>query len=198
VLTFLIGLCFSIAQTPNETQRPQQAGNAERGRYADVVRRCEALSPVELHAFLGKLACQKDYQRLAAIYASDFPLHEWAAGEAARVMESDRVVEFCRKFEVGSANWQAAFYSLHYQPKRKVIPYVKEMAKSRYPEIRYLCYRMCIVERWEELLQEAIKDKHNHHLLGLPNIGDDEATLGQVATKYIRLFGARPDQRKTD
>jgi len=64
---------------------------------------------------------------LEAIYKEDFPYSHWAAGEACRVFETDKVVGFCKKFEINSPNWREAFLALDNHPKKKVIRYIKEV-----------------------------------------------------------------------
>jgi hypothetical protein len=152
------------------------------------VEHCKGLSAVDTNKFLVKLANRKDFKALEAIYKEDFPYSHWAAGEACRVFETDKVVGFCKKFEINSPNWREAFLALDNHPKKKVIRYIKEVAKSKNPEVRFVCYKLCLNAGWNDLLKQAKGDVDKMDILPFPNQGRDEMTIGQVAKKYIRYM----------
>src|SRR5262249_1246908 len=126
-----------------QTGQVNPSGPSEEARVARIVSHCRELKPVELHVYLVGLADKKDFAALTASHQDGFNLSHWGVGEMARVMESKKVVAFCKSFPEGSEKWCAAFESLHYHPKREVLGFIKSMSVSPDPVIRYYCYRVC-------------------------------------------------------
>jgi hypothetical protein len=157
----------------------------------DLVDYCKSLCPNKADSYrkyIIKLADKNDFQALRAIYNSDFTFSSWAAGEAARVMNSSKVVEFCQQFELGSANWQEALMALRYHPKKHVISYVKKCATQGDPLVRYFCYKLCLNTGWDDLAEKAKEDLHSDAGLGFPNLPDQ--SLANWAKFYLEKCAA--------
>jgi hypothetical protein len=150
-----------------------------------IIENCKKLDPIELNSYLRLLADKGDLEALSAVYKADFPFSSWAAGEVARITDSESVVDFCRSFETGSPNWRAVFHALDSHPKENVIDYIRETANCNSPIVRSFCYVICMRSGWDDLLEYAMNDRHNATLLVLPNQVNDELTIGLVAEKYI-------------
>ncbi|MBI1916598.1 MAG: hypothetical protein HYS12_17960 [Planctomycetes bacterium] len=158
-----------------------------------MIEGCKRMSPLDLDDFVGELGARRDFDALRAIYNSSFPCSSFAAGEYARRLEADKVVAFCNSLPLRSANcpllsanWRAAVYALRCHPRAKVIDYLRKLAESPSPDVRYLCYSVCMGERWGDLVEVARKDIDNYSEVNLPNLGEDELTIAQTARKYIQ------------
>jgi len=147
-----------------------------------VVSHAKTLSKEALTKFLEKLAEMKDFDSLAAICQSDLPNRGLAVRVYARCISSDKVIAFCANFPLESYEWRAAFWELQRHPKKKVIGYIKQIATSSNPEVRYLCYELCDQQEWGELEEYAKKDSRNKSWIFLNNVTE---TLGERASRYL-------------
>src|SRR5262249_50997864 len=137
-----------------------------------VVTFAKKLSESDLAKYLEELGKKRDFASLTAIYQSDIPNRGLAVGVYARYISSDKVVAFCTTFELRSWQWRAAFWQLHRHPKKKVIGYIKQIATSSLPEARFLCYEICRDKKWNDLLENALRDVHNSSVITLINVNE--------------------------
>jgi hypothetical protein len=179
-----MGLTFGQHGSLPTMPASQFAGPGE----SSLMQWCCALassSPGEFRVYLQSLARSGRFQELQAIWDSDLPFRGWAIEEWMKTISPSHAVPFCRGFQVGSSNWMAATMALRFHPKCWVSNYLKECASSPHPLARYACYKTCFIMGWDDLIAEAMVDLNNQTGLSLPN-NDSEASLGQMAERYLR------------
>jgi hypothetical protein len=163
-----------------------EAGRVYDPRLERLVASAGSMCRIELNALLQRLGRERDFNGLRAIYESDVPEADVAAGEYARRLSPEEAVRFCSSFPVDSWNWRSAFYALRDHPKPVVLPYVLEMSRSPKVHVRYYCYRLCIRAGWDELAPVAAQDLKNETSLKLPCLAEYERTIGDVAEQYLK------------
>src|SRR5437016_1313274 len=100
----LLGWTFvavSACSWGKDLQRTAGEQDPKQQRLNAVVQHCKALVPHHADVYshyLIKLAQDRDFEALKAIYDCDFTFSEWAAGETARILDSQKVVAFCQQF----------------------------------------------------------------------------------------------------
>lgn len=174
---------------------PPEAGS----RTQAIVEHCKNLRPLELYVYLKELGDRNDLASLTAVSRANFPGNSMAVEQIVRILETDKVVGYCRSLEVDSPHWQQAVLVLDYHPKQAVIGYIREMATSPIPIVRYYCYRVCMRAGWDDLVNYAELDLNNTSYVGfVPNQSDDEVTICQVAQKYLRSLEGRTTSQTTE
>jgi hypothetical protein len=156
----------------------------------DIVAYCKTLSYGDCQAFIERLGKMRRFADLEKIFNSDVDCESYAATVYASELSSTEVVAFCKKFPVGSANWESAFDVLGTHPRKHVIAYVKEIAHSRSPRIRALCYLVCTNTQWEDLIPIAQQDLSNIIVLYFDNLFPE--TLGRIAARYLQTCKRKP------
>ena len=186
-------LLFSPAGSTPRNERSKLEGTKKNAqiireqRTKKIVEYCRSLTPGEAgdyRQYLKRLGAAGDFEALQAIYNSNFTFSSWAAREAARAMESPKVVRFCQQFELGSSNWQEAVMGLQYHPKESVIGYVKNCVTNADPVVRHYCYQLCLVARWTDLAEYAKEDIHSNGVVVIPNWDDN--TLSGLSCHYLK------------
>jgi hypothetical protein len=152
-----------------------------------LIDHCRQLSPGEYIDFINQLGRNKELQSLHVIAWSDLPNSRYAVGVLATEIDDGKAVAFCKQFQTGSPRWRAAFWNLDAHRKDVVIDYVREMSKSADPEIRYICYQVCIKAKWGDLLRQAKNDLGSPTAIIQPGTILGE-TLGRVAALYVDIF----------
>jgi hypothetical protein len=152
----------------------------------DVVKFCAANEySVECVELINRLAEAKDAAALRRIIDADLGCSSWAVFHYAGLLDTKEALALCRRYEPLSSNWVSAFTSLGWRKKSDVIEYVKEVANSDHPYLRYYCYLVCEAQGWGELLELARQDLGSMIPLYLQGakIG---SVLGSTAYRYVR------------
>jgi hypothetical protein len=158
-------------------------------RLTDIVYHCGHLPMQDYISYVDELGRHKDFAALSAICRSDVPYNFLAAGAYAQYMDSDKVVSFCMQLPLSTWSWREAFSVLHKHPKEAVIGYIMQVATSKDPEVRAICYEVCQKAGWNDLRKHAEIDQHSKELLtspGTPLLG----TLGMYAKNYLESLQA--------
>jgi hypothetical protein len=150
----------------------------------EVVAYAKKLSLVEFIEYLSALGKAKDLAALTVIYNSDSRFSSFAAGEIVGILDPEKAVAFCANLELASLKWQDAVYGLRKHPKEKVIGYLKQIATSSDREARYICYCLCQLKGWDDLVPYARRDLGDGELMALPSMAAND-TLGKEALEYI-------------
>lgn len=161
-------------------------GDPQVTRADSVVEHAKNLTLQELVKYVNELGDQKNYGALKAIYLARFPQCEIAARKYCEILDDNSAVAFCASLELDSLPWRAAMFGLERHPKIKVIGYVKQVATSSLPSVRWCCYEVCRVAEWDDLMQQATQDLGRNEKLRVPMLF--ESTIGEVAQRYVDHF----------
>jgi hypothetical protein len=148
----------------------------------DIVEYCDSLTFTEYCRFVRELGKKKRLAELEKIFNSGVDHYSYAATIYALSLHDAQVIPFCKRFQVGSENWVAAFFVLDTRKREIVIQYIKQTVQSSSPRIRSLCYEICTRAKWQDLEEFAKKDISNKTQLPQAGIGE---TLGSIARRYI-------------
>jgi hypothetical protein len=192
MLVCVVG-CANVEDIAPPTHKRGDAGteaSKERERLEAIVSRYRFLAETQgpNRDFLEQLAKKGDFSALRAICQSDAPFNEFAAEHAVWALSPDAAIRFCRELIPGSHTWVAAVLALNRFPKTQVIGYIREMVTQDDPFIRYACYKLCSMNKWDDLAYYAEKDVNNNSFIGIPN-NPKEAFLGYVAINYLWALG---------
>lgn len=165
------------------------ADKAEDNRVKEIVAKFKELAAGDRGKFLRQLSAKRDVAGLTAIAKTDETFSEWAAGEAVKLVPSERVVAYIQQFRPGTATWEFAMYSTEKHPKEAIIEYVKTVRQQVYnprcdPRVQVCCYHLCRERGWDDLraaAQAALKDER---AITIPN--SDPETVGEAAQKYLK------------
>jgi hypothetical protein len=139
--------------------------------------------------FIDDLVARRRVRDLEAIARSQTPFHWCAAAGLVKLLDADQAISYCTSLELDSMNWQTAFLVLGSHPKDKVIGYVKQLATSADPGVRYWCYKLCRLAKWPDLLGAAQRDLKTTDPVGsVANVPWSAArvpTLDKEAAAYI-------------
>jgi hypothetical protein len=156
---------------------------AGKEKKKNVVEYAKKLTTKQLFEYIEELGRKKDYVSLLAILNANFVESEIAAEKYCEILDSEKAIVFCSNLDLGSIKWRAALVGLSNHPKKKVIGYIKQIATSSIPEVRWRCYTVCGRKKWDDLVEQAKTDLGNKSRIEIPKIF--ESTIGQVARRYI-------------
>jgi hypothetical protein len=162
---------------------------------ADAVKYSNTLSSREMITYAKDLADRKDFKSLRAIALADCKNSFIAARSLSEALPSTEAVAFCASLPINSMGWRGAMYGLRKHPKEQVIGYIKQLATSSLPDVRWCCYDVCQAESWDDLLENARNDLGNRARLNVPKLF--VSTIGEAANLYIEMLGKdRPKEKK--
>jgi hypothetical protein len=162
-------------------------------RDAVIIQHCNSLPRCEAIHYILTLGTRENRSVLRKLYSaegSERPVY--AALVAASTFEDEDIVQFCREFKVGSANWVSVFETLEDRPKAKIIAYIEEVCKTGDAQTRYHCYRVCLAKSWGDLIKYARADHDNATIV--------ESVFGGVALSveaglYVEEFDKKKDKK---
>jgi hypothetical protein len=192
-------LCLLL---PSDGRRPaQDESDSRMGETAIaavdpavLVAKCKKMDVSDYADFVKGLGMEHDFASLEVLYNAHGLDHSFAAAIACINMPDEKAVDFCRQFEEGSGNWEAAFSCLYPHSTKAVRDYVKKVAKSRKCYRLICCYDLCKEAHWDDLLEEAKRDSTDYveipyKWLNAP-IGLKES-VGKHAREYIASMEAK-------
>jgi hypothetical protein len=140
-------------------------------------------TPSEWAGYLDKLGRAGRFDELKRIASSKGRYHFLAASALIKFLPTREALAYCDQLEFGLSNWQAAFLSLDYHPKEKVISYLTKV-HSKGALGKAFCYDFCRMQRWPEFAKQAQMDMLEYSdLIIFPN--DNIASVAEYANKYL-------------
>jgi hypothetical protein len=124
---------------------------------------------------------------LTLISESDLHLSYLATFHVAETLTTNQLLALCKESQVGSQKWDSAFSSIGERPKEEVMPYIRQVASARIPQVSWKCYDTCLRNNWNDLVDLAEKDLDNEAPVNqVQSFGNE--TLGMKAREYVDRF----------
>ena len=192
VLCAIVAITIAIYKRASDPiRRSTRAKNDHSSASADE--RNLVLPEAELSHRIDEMIQNKDEGTVATIAREPTYFGIVAAARYCETLDSKSAVAFCNSLPMGSINWRAAMFGLRNHPHDEVIDYIRSASTCQIPEVRWCCYQICITKGWVDLLPQAEADLHCKDPIAVPKI--PEATIGEVASRYIEIMKRREVKR---
>jgi hypothetical protein len=153
-----------------------------------AVEQCRKMERWDCLMFIRHLGDTGNVRILRRLCLEQDEFGDYAVFVLAQKTPDDEIVSFCKRFEIGSLKWRAAFYRLPDRPKKVGLPYITSIcAAGSEAYIRCHCYKLCSSAGWDELLPQARADLKDNTVVTYDPF-HNELTLGTVAKSYMERF----------
>ena len=152
----------------------------------DAIERFRQMTYDQQFKYLGRLANERDLSTLLVLCRTETNGQAFAIEETIPLLPATQALDLTKSYPSGSCEWAYALLSLRSQPKQDVIPYLYSVMADATPAERYFCYRLCLRQKWPELLSWAANDVDDATFVPFTNQPYDQ-TLGRIARDYCKL-----------